>query len=161
MKFVKVFFIVVGLAFVGIQFLPSGRDTSPAERGTDFIAATQPPAPIAAMLRGACYDCHSQETRRPWYNNVAPVSWWLEKHINEGRDRLDFSDWPATEPKRAKKKLGQIADAVNEKTMPLPSYTWMHSAARFTAEQRKTLADWAEAKADEVAETIPAEPKAE
>ncbi len=161
MKFVKVFLIIVGLIFVIMQFIPMGLSSTPANSGVDLIAVTQPPVPVAAMLRGACYDCHSQETRWPWYSRVAPVSWWLADHIKEGRKRLDFSDWPVADPKRAKKKLGQIADSVQEEEMPLASYAWMHASARFSAADRKLLTDWAAAEAEKLAASMPHETASE
>ena len=99
------------------------------------------------MLRGACYDCHSDETKWPWYNRVAPVSWWLADHVNDGRKELNFSDWPQ-DPKRAARKWTAISDEVSSGSMPLRSYTWMHAGARLAAGEREQFAKWAEEEAE-------------
>jgi heme-binding protein len=112
------------------------------------LATNAPPGEIVTLLRNACYDCHSDETKWPWYSHVAPVSWWLVDHIKDGRKHLNFSHWPHDDPQRAARKWGRVADEVNEQSMPLASYTWMHPEARFTAAQREQLAKWAETEAE-------------
>src|SRR5262249_47482679 len=111
----------------------------------DALATTNPPpAEIASLLRGACYDCHSYETHWPWYGHVAPVSWWLAAHVRDARGALNFSEWPTDDPSRASRKWHHVSDAVSDGSMPLPSYARMHRPARLTDEQRKQLADWAD-----------------
>lgn len=146
-RYAKWFLVAVAAALVLIQFLPCDRTNPPVAPGRDFIAITQPPPPVAALVRAACYDCHSHETRWPWYDRIAPISWWVAGHIQDGRKRLNFSEWPSADPRRAKKKLEQISEEVADGAMPLPSYTWMHPAARLSAADKKLLADWAEAEA--------------
>ena len=135
----------VALAAVVIQFIkPTGKNP-PVAPGRDLLSGTNPPpAKVAALLRAACYDCHSYETEWPWYGRVAPVSWWLADHINEGCEHLNFSEWPHDDPVRARKKFSRISEAVDDSSMPLPSYTWMHAAARLTPAERKVLTDWAD-----------------
>jgi hypothetical protein len=113
----------------------------------DLLATNPPPAEIASLLRAACYDCHSDQTRWPWYSRVAPISVWLASHVEQGRERLNFSDWPHDDPARAAKKCRRIAEEVRSGDMPLPSYTWAHPAARLSRAQRDELAKWAEAQA--------------
>lgn len=149
-KYAKWFFIVLAAGLVLIQFLPGHSQNPPVPPGRDLIASVNPPPPVAALLRAACYDCHSHETIWPWYDRIAPVSWWVAEHIKDGRKHLNFSDWPPADPRRAKKRLGQIAEAVAEGEMPLPSYTWMHSQARLTAADRQLIRQWAEAEAAKI-----------
>jgi hypothetical protein len=105
-----------------------------------------PPAEVAALLRSACYDCHSQETRWPWYAHVAPVSWWIVRHLKEGRDELNFSEWPHADAYLAGEELGHIGEQVQSRQMPLPSYTWLglHPEARLTLAQRGQILKWTE-----------------
>jgi len=124
------------------------RTNPPVVPGHDLFATNPPPAEIAILLRNACYDCHSSETKWPWYSRVAPVSWWLVNHINDARKHLNFSEWPHDDPRRAARKLRHIREEVSSTNMPLPSYTWMHPEARFTPEQREQLAKWAGQEAD-------------
>lgn len=119
-----------------------------AAPGGDVAFTNAPPAEIAATLRTACYDCHSSETQWPWYSRVAPMSWWLVEHVNEGRRELNFSDWPHDDARRAAKKWRSIANEVGSGAMPLPSYTWNHPEARLTEAQRDTLVTWARGEAD-------------
>ena len=134
-------------AFAGVALLqlanPS-RVNPPVQ--ADFLAAASPPAPVAASLRAACYDCHSRETIWPWYSRIAPVSWLVASDVNEGRDHLDFSDWP-TEPERAAKKLDRVNEVLDYREMPPKKYTLIHANARLTEAQRKEIMDWTEAAA--------------
>lgn len=119
--------------------------------GHDLLATNTPPAPVAALLKQACYDCHSCETRWPWYSYVAPVSWSVAGHVNAAREALNFSEWPHDEPGRARKRWRRIADAVESGEMPLRQYAWLHREARLDAGQRRQLAQWAEEEAKRLA----------
>jgi hypothetical protein len=107
------------------------------------------PAEVEDLLRHACYDCHSNETKWPWYSAVAPASWLLRRDVNEGRRRLNFSDWAAYEsdPETAAQKLRQIARAVESGDMSPRYYRLLHADAQLTAAQRETLIRWAEQEA--------------
>jgi hypothetical protein len=137
--------IIGGLAVVlGLmQFIHRPQPNPPVERGHDLRASNPPPAEITSLLRAACYDCHSHETQWPWYGRVAPVSWWTAGHVREGRQHLNFSEWPHGQPKRMRSNWEDIADEVRAGRMPLPSYTWIHGPARLSAAQRERLAAWA------------------
>ena len=108
----------------------------------DFLYLHKPPAEIGNIIRAACYDCHSHETTYPWYTSIAPVSWWIKNHINEGREELNFSTWSDYEPGRAAHKMEEAAEEVEESHMPLPSYLWIHGEARLSEGERKSLATW-------------------
>ena len=131
--------------FAALQCFNPSR-VNPAVK-EDFIAAARPPATVAADLRAACYDCHSSETRWPWYARLAPVSWLIARDVNEGRKHLNLSDW-AAEPARAAKNLDRINEVIDYREMPLPKYTLLHPDARLTEAQRKEILDWTEATAD-------------
>jgi hypothetical protein len=120
----------------------------PLIAGQDLTATNSPPAEIVKLIHNACYDCHSDETKWPWYSHVAPVSWWLVEHVEDGRKRLNFSKWPHDDTRRAVRRWRSIAEAVREGEMPFPNYDRMHPAARLTQEQRDKLSQWAEQEAD-------------
>ncbi len=130
-------------AFVLLQLTNPPRTNPPVVPGHDLLASNAPPEHIAGILRAACYDCHSSETRWPWYSHVAPVSWWLVDHINDARKQLNFSDWPHNDARRAARKWRRVSDEVSSGDMPLRSYTWIHAAARLSPAQRDELAKWA------------------
>ncbi len=130
-------------AVVLLQLTNPPRTNPPVAPGRDLLATEPPPREIADTLRNACYDCHSYETRWPWYSHVAPVSWWLVGHINDARRRLNFSEWPHDDPQRAARKWREIADEVGSGEMPLASYARVHAAARLTSAQREEIVKWA------------------
>lgn len=112
--------------------------------GPNHLSKLAPvPADVDAVLQRACYDCHSNATVYPWYANVQPVGWWLEKHVRDGKRHLNFSEFTTYSLKRATKKLEETAEEVREHEMPLASYTWMHPAAKLSDAEIKLLADWA------------------
>lgn len=131
------------LALAALQLTNPARTNPPVAPGRDLLATNAPPAEIATLLRAACYDCHSDETRWPWYSRIAPVSWMVVDHVNEGRQHLNFSAWRQDDPARAARKWNRIGDEVESGDMPLSSYTWIHSPARLRPEQRDRLVRWA------------------
>ncbi len=122
-----------------IQFFGIDKTNPIAEPSEDFIEMVKPDAETTALLKSACYDCHSYQTKYPWYSNIAPVSWWLKHHIDEGRDELNFSKWGSYSEKRRNHKLEECEELVEAGEMPLDSYTWTHGDAKLTAEQRQKL----------------------
>lgn len=128
---------------VALQFTNPAHSNPPVLTGHDLMVSNSPPPAVAALLKEVCYDCHSYETRWPWYSYVAPFSYPLVGHVNDARDRLNFSDWPHMDPARARKKLKHIADAVDSGEMPLRQYTWLHPRARLDQTQRQLLTEWA------------------
>jgi hypothetical protein len=141
----KWFFVAIVAGFALLQ-LTNPPLTNPAVVG-DLMAANPPPSPIAAMLHAACYDCHSSETRWPWYSHIAPISWLIVSDVRDGREHLNLSDWPNDNPVRAAKRLENMSDEIGSGEMPLKKYTKIHADARLTESQRKELTDWLDAEA--------------
>lgn len=155
-RFLKKAALAAVLVFVVLQFIKPAGKNLPVIAGHDFLTGgNPPPAEIARLLRAACYDCHSHETRWPWYGRIAPVSWWLADHIQDGRDHFNFSDWPHDNPTKARKRISNLADEIAAGTMPLKSYTWMHPDARLTTAQKKLLTDWADTEIERLKATEP------
>ena len=132
--------VVFGL----LQFTNPARNNPPLPPGGDISATNPPPPQIAAQLRASCYDCHSDETKWPWYSHIAPVSWLVVSDVNDGRERLNFSDWPHALPERAAKRLERMSEELDYKDMPPAKYTIIHADARLTDDQRKQLIQWAD-----------------
>ena len=139
---VKKLLLVLLVVFIVMQFFRIDKTNPKVEKAKDFITIANPPADVETMLRSACYDCHSNETKYPWYSNVAPVSWFLENHINEGREYFNFSTWADLSEDDKNHILHECEEEVEEKKMPLDSYTWTHGDADLSAEQREKLATW-------------------
>ncbi len=139
-KYFKIKNILVALLVVFVLMQIVRIDTkNPATNPSDvFSEATMTPE-IKGLLNTACYDCHSNNTRYPWYSNIAPVSWWLQHHVHEGREELNFSEWNAMDAKKKDHKLKECVEMIEEGEMPMNSYTWTHTDARLNAEQKAVL----------------------
>ena len=142
---------VLALGLVAIQFVRPVRNIAAAPSPDDLSVKYPLPAEVRRLLEQACYDCHSNTTRYPWYESVQPVAWWIDYHVRSGKAQLNFSEFGAYSAKRAARKLDTLVNEVEQGGMPLPSYTWLHPAARLTAEQKKQLTAWADALHDQLA----------
>ncbi|HVU28188.1 MAG TPA: heme-binding domain-containing protein [Verrucomicrobiae bacterium] len=138
-KYLKWTFGVLIAGFILLQLANPSHTNPPVAR--DFLAATMPPPEINTMFRSACYDCHSDETKWPWYSRVAPVSWLVANDVTEGRKNLNLSEWP-TDPLRAAKRVENMSEQIEYQDMPPKKYTLIHRDARLTENQRKQLEDW-------------------
>jgi hypothetical protein len=143
--------LILVLTLVMIQFFHPEKNLGSTGGPEDIVTRFPVPDDVRAILANACYDCHSNHTRYPWYAGVQPVGWWLAHHVNEAKGELDFSTFGVYNTKRAARKLDAIADQVEQGNMPLRSYTWMHPDARLTVEQRKKIIAWAQALHDKIA----------
>ncbi len=129
---------------VAAQFIGPEKNLSTGVSPNDITLKHAVPAEVKALLTRACYDCHSNQTHYPWYAEVQPFAWWLDRHIKAGKRNLNFSEFTTYPPKRAAKKLNELIDEVEQHEMPLKSYTWAHPEARLTPAEIKSLAAWAE-----------------
>lgn len=136
MKKVLIVFLV---AFIIIQFFPIDKTNPPLNPGMDFLKIKKTPPEIARIINTSCYDCHSNETRYPWYSNIAPSSWFVKNHIDGGRKHLNFSTFVMYEPKRQAHKLQECIEMIEKEEMPLESYIVGHQNAKLTPEQRQEL----------------------
>ncbi len=98
---------------------------------------------VAKLLGRACADCHSSQTRLPWYGHVPPVSFMLKEDIVRARKALDFSAWDRYTTMQKRGHLAAIRSDVQKRSMPIPAYMFAHPAARMTDAEVKLLADWA------------------
>ncbi len=133
---------VAGLVVL-IQLWPVDRANPPVTAEIDA------PPRVMQVLRTACYDCHSNETRWPWYGYVAPVSWLVAHDVHEAREELNFSASGLLSPEDAAELREEVWEEVEEGEMPLGKYLWMHSDARLSEEQRQVLREWAGAREGE------------
>ena len=145
--------IIIGLLvlFVAAQFIRPEKNLSATASPTDIETKHPVPAEVKALMKRACYDCHSNNTHYPWYSEIQPVAWWLASHVNDGKEHLNFSEFASYSVKRTVSKLEQISETVSQQAMPLPSYTWAHPEARLTPAEITLLTDWADTLRDDVA----------
>lgn len=139
---VKKIFLGLVLLFVVMQFVRIDRTNPPVDPTVDLASMHNMPQNVKAIMKKACYDCHSFETVYPWYTNIAPVSWWIGDHIEHGRDELNFSVWGTYSEKRQDHKIDEINELVEEGEMPLESYLIVHGDAKLTDQEVKEMLDW-------------------
>ena len=136
----KKLLIVTLLILVGIQFVPMDV---PSEVPSDPKIAVDAPEEVQAVLKRACFDCHSNKVVFPWYSSIAPVSWFTKMHVKEGREHMNFSTWTSYSEEKRLKYLQKIPKAIKSK-MPLPSYLLIHKEAVLSDADKEVLTKWAE-----------------
>lgn len=151
-KVIRISLLVLAAIFIIIQFIPNGKPSNQPSPGKDLFEITEIPQEVELLLKNACYDCHSQKVKFPWYSNVAPVSWLVARDIKEARENLDFSKWRDVSKKDKLKALDKIGEEVSEENMPMKIYTIMHAEARLTKAERDIVVKWAEDFAEKVFE---------
>ena len=137
----KTVIVIIGLLLI-FQLFRIDKTTKPVDPATDFISVTQANSEVATILKTSCYDCHSNQPVYPWYTNVAPLSWWIKHHINEGSEHLNFSEWGNYKLKRKDHKLEECIEMIEEGEMPMSSYTLIHGNAKLNDAQKTLLINW-------------------
>jgi hypothetical protein len=149
--------IVLGFLIVvaGIQFYRPDRTNPPFDPARSVDATATVPAAIAEVLKRSCYDCHSSETRWPWYSAIVPMGWGVADHVNEGRSHMNLSEWGAYPPNKRVGILEKMCDEVREGRMPLKQYLWLHRDARLSEADWKSVCDWSMDEADRLGRRQP------
>lgn len=142
MKILKKIAVLALLVLIILQFFGPEKNVGDVADLQPFLTETNPPESVQKTLKIACYDCHSSNTRYPWYSNIEPISYWMDGHVKHGKEELNFSEWSTYSTKRKDHKLEEIIEEVEEGHMPIDSYLWTHSDAKLTETQIKELADW-------------------
>jgi Haem-binding domain len=133
----------VVVIFLLLQFTNPARTNPTVTPEKDLMATNAPPPQVATLLHDACYDCHSDKTRWPWYSHVAPVSWLIASDVRDGRRHVNFSEWPHAYPSRAARLWENISDELGYDEMPPSQYKLMHPEARLTQAERQELINYA------------------
>ncbi len=126
------------IAFVAAQLARCRHDNPPV------TAEIQAPAEVQQIFERACYDCHSNETRWPWYSHVAPVMWLVAHDVNEGREHLNFSSFDALSEKAKTKVKQEVAEQVETGEMPMGIYVPLHPEAQLSDADKRTIRAWAD-----------------
>jgi len=140
----KLVLILLLVIFGLLQFYPVDKPEVTIDNPNDLLANNQVPENISKLLNSACYDCHSNISKFPWYSNVAPIKWLVYDHINEGREELNFSNWNALSIDDKSDILDDISSMVLEEEMPIKGYTILHSEANLSEADREAIAAWAD-----------------
>ena len=137
--------ILIGLLVVFIvaqAFRPSKNLSNDTTK--DISKSYAVPDSVKTILAKACNDCHSNNTRYPWYAEIQPTAWWLGDHIKEGKSKINFNEFSSYRIAKQYKRLEDCMDEVKEGGMPLPSYTWIHKNAVLTDAEKHALLNWFE-----------------
>ena len=140
-KILKYVAVLALLAFVVMQFIRPDKNSEGYETVAAFENETKPSTQLAAVLKENCYDCHSAQTRYPWYAEIAPASYWLRDHVNDGKKHFNVSAWEGYSVKKKEHKLEELIEMVEEGEMPLDSYTWIHGDLE--AGDKELMLQWA------------------
>ncbi len=143
MKVLKKILLLLLVVFVIAQFFGPDKNEGSLESIMAFTNETKPSDQVMMTLKTTCFDCHSNSSRYPWYNNITPVNFWMADHIKEAKGHLNFSEWDSYSVKKKDHKLDEVIEMVEKKEMPLPSYTWTHKDAILSDTQIKELITWA------------------
>jgi hypothetical protein len=152
-KILKIVAIVLFIGFVSIQFVRPEKTNPPINPLETMQAAMQVPESVHSVFKRSCNDCHSHETVYPFYSNIAPISWQVIDHINEGRKKLNFSVWNTYDDKKKKRKLEGICEEMQLGEMPMSQYTLIHRDAVISPDDIKTVCDWTTKEVDKFAQT--------
>lgn len=138
----KKFGIAIMFALIIMQFFQIEKTNPDIDLNQDFLNIHAAPLEISKLFKDACYDCHSHETRYPWYTSVAPISFWIKSHINEGRQHINYSIWNTYSEEKKSHKIEEAIEMIEEKSMPLTSYIIAHPEARISESDRAKMVQW-------------------
>lgn len=130
------------LVLIVLQFIRPANNSSSAVPQGDMITQFNVPSDIAGILKTSCYDCHSNNTRYPWYVNIQPAGWLLAKHIKDGKEDLNFNEFASYSQRRQLSKLKSIQNSIKDNSMPIASYTWIHGDAKLSSQDKGIIIDW-------------------
>lgn len=153
--FFKRFLIVLLVAFLVIQFFRPQKNLSTAVAVNDIATKYTIPADVHAILKASCYDCHSNNTKYPWYNNIQPVAWYLADHVKEAKKELNFNEFGTYIIARQYRKLEEIINEVEMDEMPIESYTLIHGGSKLNLAQKTMVINWATVLRDTIKASYP------
>lgn len=141
----KRFQIVAMILIIGLSisqfFSPTYNEGTEVKANELFGVEVASPS-VIDMFKNACYDCHSNTTEYPAYAKISPVSFWIQGHIDHGKEQLNFSEWATYSPGKRKHKLEECIEEIEKNHMPLKSYTWLHSKSRLSEDQKNLIVEW-------------------
>ncbi|MBL7739242.1 MAG: heme-binding domain-containing protein [Chitinophagaceae bacterium] len=140
---IKKILLFLLLALIVIQFIHPKRNKASGEQPNYIGKVHAVPGDVKLILDKACNDCHSNNTKYPWYSKLQPVDWWLDKHIQDGKKHLNYDEYTNRSLRYQYHKMEETIEMVKEGEMPLNSYTWVHKDAKLTDAEKNTLLNWA------------------
>jgi len=142
MKLYKKILLALLGVFILIQFIQPAHNKSDQLLPTDLSKTVNVPDKILNVFKNSCYDCHSNNTRYPWYVNIQPMGWIMANHIKEGKDNFNFNEFATYSKRKQANKLRAISESIKDGSMPIQSYIWMHSDSKLNEENKKLITYW-------------------
>lgn len=140
---IKKILLFLLFVLVVIQFIHPKKNKAEGAQPNYIGNTFAIPADVKTILSKACNDCHSNNTRYPWYAKLQPVHWWLNDHIKEGKKGINFDEYTNKSLRYQFHKMEETIEMVKEGQMPLKSYTWTHRDARLTESEKNAVIGWA------------------
>jgi len=147
--------VVLLIALVIIQFIRPAKNEETTVLPEDIAVLYPMSDTVQQILQRDCYDCHSNNSRYPWYYNIQPVAWWMNNHINDGKRELNFSEFGKRPLVKQVRKLRKTAHEILEGGMPLHSYLWIHKDAILNDADKQTLINWSTGLSEQIAAKLP------
>jgi len=136
--------IAVFIVLAGMQLVPVDRRNPPIDPSRSIFHSESLPPKVENVLRRSCQDCHSNQTRWPWYSYVAPVSWMVAQDVHQARRQMNFSEWAGYSEKKREERLNGICEQVVNGDMPEGKYAFIHRSARVSEDERRAVCQWVE-----------------
>lgn len=140
----------MSVALIVAQFFRPEMNLDQSPQENDITGFLEVPDQVSKLLKNSCYNCHSNNTQYPWYNKISPVSWYLDKHIKDGKDALNFNEFGLLSQRKMIGSLSSVCEVIESGTMPLASYTFIHRKAGLDKAGASILCDWAETGAEQL-----------
>lgn len=150
MSKIKIALLALLAIMVAIQFVQPARNQSVQASTAGIASVANVPDKVQSILKNACYDCHSNNTRYPWYATLQPGAWLMASHIEEGKTELNFDEFENYSKRRQLSKLKAIKGSIEAESMPLPSYTFIHKGSILSKADQILLKDWTEIARNEI-----------
>jgi len=155
MKLVKWVLLILAVAVIIMQFIRPEKNISKESSPIAMAQHFPVPQTIQSMFQRSCNDCHTNSTVYPWYAEVQPFGWWLNKHIRDGKRGLNFDEFAGYRLMKQYRRFNDIVEQVQEDKMPLPSYLIAHGYARLTPDEKTELVGWCTAMRDSMKVKFP------
>lgn len=142
MKWVKKILIVLLVVLVVIQFFKPKENKASGVQVNDIATVYPVSDDVNKIFKKACNDCHSNNTVYPWYSKIQPVAWWLNEHVEDGKNEFNMNEFATFKLRKQYRRIGQVAELVKKEEMPLKAYTLVHRDAVLTDAEKETLYNW-------------------
>lgn len=134
--------LVLAIVLLGIQFIQPVRNQNGQVLAVDISRIYKVPDKVLMVLKNSCYDCHSNNTIYPWYAHIQPLRYMLDRHIAEGKETLNFSEFGTYSARKKRNKWRAISNSLIKGTMPISSYLLIHRKARLTDQDTAVILNW-------------------